>query len=132
MKCTLKNILPHFTNILNGKKVKTYFYFSFLIFEYYRIRLSWIITWLKTWTLLHYGKSSLIIALIKGTVSVISSNPPLHAKMAMTDSQRYPGNLNLIKNVKDTFVCFWLEKCLILIISPLPFTSKKCVSHFRS
>ena len=38
----------------------------------------------------------------KGTVNVISSNPP--AKMAMPDSQKYPWNLYLINNVDDIVV----------------------------
>ena len=43
------------------------------------------------------------------TASVISSD--LHAKMALPDLQRYPWNLNQIKNVKiPTF--FWFDKFL--------------------
>ena len=40
--------------------------------------------------------------LVKGTVSVISSHS--HAMIAMPDSQQYPWNLYLIKNLEDIVV----------------------------
>jgi len=36
----------------------------------------------------------------------------------MSYSQRYSSNLNLTSNVEDNIVFFWLEKCIILMISP--------------
>ena len=37
-------------------------------------------------------------------------------KMAVSDSQLYPLNRNLIKNVEDNVIFFWPEKCFITII----------------
>lgn len=39
------------------------------------------------------------LTIVKGTVSVISSDPP--ARMAVPDSQRYPSTLFLIKYESD-------------------------------
>ena len=39
----------------------------------------------------------------KGTVSVLSSAPPLHPKMTMSDSQRYPSKLCPIKY--EFYIC---------------------------
>ena len=56
-------------------------------------------------------------------------NVTFRAKMAMTDLQRYPSNLYLIKNggfrFSDSKSIFWL------IISPLLVINKKCASSFR-
>ena len=41
----------------------------------------------------------------------------------MSDSQRYPGNHNLIDNQEDNH--FWLDRFLILIVSPLVLTHQK-------
>ena len=54
---------------------------------------------------------------VKGTVSVISSDPPCdHANMAMLDMQWYPLNLYLINNVED-IVVFLSLKCSNLIFT---------------
>ena len=50
------------------------------------------------------------IDLLKGTVSVISRDPP--CKMTMSNLQRYPWNSNLMKNLEDTVV-FWFENCFL-------------------
>jgi len=43
----------------------------------------------------------------------------LHAKMAMPDLQRYPGNLYLINTVEDVFVsCFLVVKILTFVEKP--------------
>ena len=54
----------------------------------------------------------------------------LNLKRNINDSQECPWILNLIKNEEDSVV-FWLEKCLILIISPFLLLSKKCANYFR-
>ena len=46
------------------------------------------------------------IPVLKGTVSVISSDPPCKAGN-LPIYKRYPCNLNLIKNVKDIVVLFY-------------------------
>ena len=53
----------------------------------------------------------------------------VHAKMAMLDLQRYPWNLNLIKNVEDVFV--FMTRKMFISVSFCIASDKKCASHFR-
>ena len=63
----------------------------------------------------------------QGTVSVFQVT--LHAKMAMPDLQRYPLNLNLIKNVEET-VIFLTRKMFVSVSFSLLLKNKECASHF--
>ena len=61
----------------------------------------------------------------KGTVSVISSDPPSKEGTA----QRYPWNFILIKNVEDT-LGFLTQIVLIYVKAHIAFINKKFAIHF--
>ena len=50
--------------------------------------------------------------MIKGTASLILSHPPCK------DLQRYPGNLNCIKNVEDVVIFMTRKVFFFLLVSP--------------
>ena len=53
-----------------------------------------------------------------------------YSKLTMPDSQRYPWNLNLIKNVEDT-VFFRTQKVFIFVSFFIASFKKKCARYFR-
>ena len=65
---------------------------------------------------------------LKGTVTVIS-NMTLYAKMAMSDLQRYPWNLNLIKNMKDNGV-FLTRKVFIYVMFSIASHNREMCDSF--
>ena len=52
----------------------------------------------------------------------------LRARMALPDLQWNSWNYNIIINVEDTFVFFWLKQCLLLWVSSLLPINKKFAS----
>ena len=64
---------------------------------------------------------------IKGTVSIISSDPQW--KKAMPDLQRYSYNLNLIKNVEENLAFFDSKSVEFWSFLHYFLKVKKCLSH---
>ena len=55
----------------------------------------------------------------------------LHAKMTMSDLQKYPLNHNLIKNVEEIVIFFNPKSVYFCEVSPLLLINKKCANLFR-